>query len=100
MKLDYRGLEREMGMKLYNPDLPSKLIGIAHEYAKTVSANNEKIFTGELIDGTNVIKYPKDYKERMRSQRFAINAKMKIVERYLDIFNKDDILLAMISYRP
>lgn len=100
MKITYKELEKAAGMKLYDVDLPSKLIGIAHEYAKLVTEANEKIFTGEFKDGLEVIKYPANFKERLSAQNLAINAKMKLVEKYSDIFGKEEILLAMISYRP
>ena len=100
MIFDYKKLDKVLGLERWNADLDPKLVGIGHEYDKTVVANNDKIFTGKFKMGNHTIFYPKNLKERLRSNRFATNAKIKVVEQYKDLYERNVILNALSSYKP
>lgn len=97
---DYDNLEALLGMENYNPDLESKLIGIAQEYDRTVANNNEKIFTGVLKHNNKVVKYPSSLKERLQAQRFATSAKLKILETYGELYTPKQIISAINGFKP
>lgn len=100
MQFDYRVLEQKLGMENYNPDLTSKLIGVGQEYDRIVAQNNKKIFTGKLKHNNRVIRYPKTLQERLKAQRFATSAKIKIIENFRDIYTPEQIISAINGFKP
>ncbi len=100
MVFDYNTLAEKLGMHNYNADLDSKLIGIAQEYDRLVAENNKTIFTGKLSHGNKVIKFPASLKERLKAQRFATSAKMKVIERYKDLYSPEQIISAIKGFKP
>lgn len=100
MLFDYKKLEKELGMENYNPDLNSKLIGIAQEYDRIVAENNNQIFTGSLNHKGKTIRYPATLKERLQAQRFATSAKMKVIENYKDLYSPRQIISAINGFKP
>ena len=100
MIFDYKKLEETLGLNLYNPDLDSVLIGIGQEYDRIVFCNNAKIFTGVLKDKNGDIKYPKTLKERLKAQRFATSAKIKVIERYKHLYSRKQIISAIKGFKP
>lgn len=100
MQFNYADLEEKLGMQNYNPDLRSELIGIAQEYDRIVTENNDKIFTGVLTHNNRTIKYPKSIKERLKAQRFATAAKSKLIENFRDLYSQKQIISAIKGFKP
>ena len=100
MVFDYKEISKEIGIERYNADIPSELIGIAHDFDRRVVKNNEKIFTGEFTVKGKTYKYPKNIRERLLSLRFATNAKIKLVENLKGIYTKKEVLSAINTYKP
>lgn len=99
-ELTFEYVSNELGLGHWDPSLNPKLIGIALEYDTLVANNNNQIFTKKVDINGHQVKVPASFQERLKAQNYAIAQKMKLLTRYGKEFTKEEILSAIISYKP